>query len=237
MATTYKNYSISSSKGKLYLKEKAPKEGYEEIIYGTNGEKKTYHKYEDSIQGKPKEFNTKEVDFEGRKLRFLEFSLEDGDTINKISVPLKNKSGYTNEVKAIVSALNDLKTDEVVTFTPKVTTYTPANGGKPKENLNIYVNYVNILGDNGKGLSTGFIPFSEIPRAEKEVDEDDGEVTWNWKPVNKFFTTKIKEISDKFPVAPTPEAPKEETKPVATQAKTASAPETEEEDNSDELPF
>lgn len=236
MATTYKNYSISSSKGKLYLKEKAPKEGYEEVTYGINGEKKTYHKYEDSIQGKPKEFNTKEVEFEGRKLRFLEFSLEDGDTINKISVPLKNKSGYTNEVKSIVSALDKLDINEVVTFTPKVITYTPANGGKPKENLNIYVNYVNILGDNGKGLSTGFIPFSEIPRAEKEVDEDDGEVTWNWKLVNKFFTTKIKEISDKFPVAPTSESPKEEAKPVATQAKTASAPEAEEDDD-DSLPF
>lgn len=232
---TYKNYSISSSKGKLYLKEKSPTEGYVEVTYGTEG-KKTYHKYEDSIKGKPLSFETKEVQFEGRTLRFLEFALQDADIINKVSVPLKNKSGYTNEVKAIVSALSNLDVNEVVTFTPKVSTYTPANGGAPKENLNIYVNYVDIIGDNGKGKSTGFIPYAEIPRAEKEVDEDDGEVTWNWKPVNKYFTAKIKEIVAKFPTQSQPQAA-----PVApvTQAPAAKfVPTTTDIDEDvDDLPF
>lgn len=233
---TYKNYSISASKGKLYLKEKAPTPGYVEVTYGTDGNKKTYHKYEDSIQGMPKAFETKEIEFEDRTLRFLEFTLEDGDIINKVSVPLKNKTGYTNEVKAIVSALNGLKPGELVTFTPKASTYTPTNGGKPKENLNIYINYINILGENSKGQSTGFIPFSEIPRAEKEVDEDDGEVTWNWKPVNKFFSKKLKEISDRFESAPTTEP---EPTPTASAPKAASTkPEQKtEEEEDDDLPF
>lgn len=232
---TYNNFSISASKGKLYLKEKAPKEGYIEIIYGTEG-KKTYHKYEDSIKGTPKSLETKEIEFEGRTLKFLEFTLEDGDVINKISVPLKNKAGYTNEVRAIVSALNGLKIGEPITFTPKLTSYTPKNGGV-KEQLNIYVNYVNILGENGKGQSTGFIPFAEIPRAEKEVDEDDGEVTWNWKPVNKFFFQKIKEISDRFPKeTSTPAGTK--PAPVATVTKaTVKQPEIEDEEDGDDLPF
>lgn len=229
---TYKNYSISSGKGKLYLKEKAPTEGYVEVTYGVNNDKKTYHKYVDSIQGLPTSFETKEVDYEGRKLRFLELTLKDGDVFNKVSVPLKNKTGYTNEVKAIVSALNELKNGERVTFTTKLNSYTNKNGDK-KEQLSIYVNYIDILGDNGKGVSTGFIPFNEIPRAEREEDEDDGEVTWNWKPVNKFFLNKIKEISERINSQPEGEA-----SPVQTPAPSAtnSKPSVEEEDE-DDLPF
>jgi hypothetical protein len=57
------------------------------------------------------------------------------------------------------------------------------------------------LGENGKGLSTGFISFDEIPKPEKEDDEDLG-VTWNWKPVNKYYAQKIKELQSKFQNAP-----------------------------------
>ena len=71
---TYNNFSISSGKGKLYLKEKTPTEGYEEVTYGTEG-KKTYHKYFNSIKGIPSYLESKEVLFDGRTLRFLEFTL------------------------------------------------------------------------------------------------------------------------------------------------------------------
>ena len=37
----YNNYSISASKGKLYLKSKTPQEGYEKVTYGANGENTT----------------------------------------------------------------------------------------------------------------------------------------------------------------------------------------------------
>lgn len=233
---TYKNYSISASKGKLYLKEKAPKEGYVEVTYGTEGNKKTYHKYEDSIQGIVKSFETREAQHEGRTLRFLEFTLQDGDTFNKVSVPLKNKNGHTDEVRTIVSAFDGYKIGERVTLTPKSKTYTPKNGGAPKEQLAIYLNYVDILGENGKGLSTGYIPFNEIPRAEKEVDEDDGEVTWNWKPVNKFYSQKIKEISERFPKDSSP-APSTapEAKPTTTAPSTSTV--IEDDEDPDDLPF
>jgi hypothetical protein len=192
----YNNYSISNSKGKLYLKSSEPKDGYEKVNYGTDNSKVTYHKYFDSTQGVLKYFDVKEVEYQGKKLSFLELTLVDGEDNNKISVPLKNTKGnYTDEVKAIVSALNSADVGEPVTFSVKKTT--TESKGKTYENLNVYINYKNRLGENGKGLSTGYIPFSEIPKAEKEEDEDLG-TTYNFKPVNKYYAQKIKEITAKF---------------------------------------
>lgn len=197
----YNNYSISLGKGKLYLKSSEPKDGYEKVTYGTDN-KITYHKYENSVKGVLKYFDTKEVEYQGKKLSFLEVSLIDGEISNKISVPLKNsKSNYTDEVKALVSALNSAEIGEEVTLSAVKSTSTGKNG-REYTNLNIYINYVNKLGENGKGLSTGFISFDEIPKPEKEDDEDLG-VTWNWKPVNKYYAQKIKEIQAKFQNAPT----------------------------------
>lgn len=192
---TYNNFSISNSKGKLYLKSSEPKDGYEKVTYGTEN-KVTYHKYFDSTKGVLKYFDVKEVEHQGKKLSFLELTLIDGEESNKISVPLKNTKGnYTDEVKAIVSALNSADVGEEVTLTPKKTIN--ISNGKEFTNLNIYMNYVNRKNDEGKGLSTGFISFNDIPKPEKEEDEDLG-ISWNWRPVNKFFAQKIKEIKEKF---------------------------------------
>ena len=129
---TYNNYSISAGKGKLYLKEKQPTEGFEEVTYGTEG-KKTYHKYADSIKGFPKSLEIKEISYEGKTLKFMELTLLDGDISNKISAPLKNAKGnYTDEVKAMLSALNNLTLGEEVTFTTKSTTTTGKNGKEYK---------------------------------------------------------------------------------------------------------
>jgi hypothetical protein len=193
---TYNNYSISNSKGKLYLKSPEPKEGYEQLTYGTEN-KVTFHKYEDRTQGVLKYFDVKEVQYQGKTLSFLEVSLIDGDVSNKVSVPLKNSKGnYTDEVKALVSSLNSADIGQNVTLSVTKTQSTAKNG-KVYDNLNVYINYVDRLGDNGKGLSTGFISFDEIPKPEKEEDEDLG-VSWNWKPVNKFYAVKIKELQAKF---------------------------------------
>ena len=192
---TYKNYSISAGKGKLYLKEKQPTENYEEITYGTEN-KKTYHRYFDSVKGLPTYFGTKEVSYDGKTLRFLELTLVDGDEHNKISVPLKNtKNGYSDESRAIISALNSLKMGEPITFTTKSTTTTGKNG-KEYKNLNIYVNYVNIMNDDNKGLSTGFIPYAEIPAPDKKTVA--GDVVYDWSPQTEFFYERLQEIEKRF---------------------------------------
>lgn len=228
----YNNYSISSGKGKLYLKSKTPKEGFEEILYGTGEVKsKTYHQYHNSIKGVPKYLEVKEVQYDGRTLKFLELSLIDGEVSNKVSTALKNKNGYTDEVKVLVSALNGLELGEEVTLSVAKSKYTN-KAGIEKENLNLYINYTGRLGENGKGLGTGFIPFTEIPKAEKEVDEDDGEVTWNWKPVNKFYTAKLKELEDRFKGSST-----EQPTPKSAVPKEKFIPKAEEEEGDNSLPF
>lgn len=191
---TYNNFSISSGKGKLYLKEKTPTEGYEEVTYGTEG-KKTYHKYFNSIKGVPSYLESKEVQFDGRTLRFLELSLIDGDISNKVSVSLKNKGGYTDEVKLLLSALDGLEMGEEVTLSTAKSSYKNKKG-EDKEQLNIYINYVNRLGENGKGLSTGYIPFTDIPKPISKVVA--GDTTWDWTEQTEFYYAKLTSILEKF---------------------------------------
>jgi len=192
---TYRNFSISSKRGKLYLKEKQPTQGYEEVSYGTEG-KKTYHQYHDSIKGFPKFFEVKEIQHEGKPLKFMEFTLLDGNVSNKVSVPLKNtKGGYTDEARALLSALIGMDLNEEVTLSTKTSTTTGKNG-KEYKNLNIYINYVNRLGDNGKGLSTGFIPYNEIPAPIEKIVA--GDKTWDWTPQTEFFYGKLQEVQSKF---------------------------------------
>lgn len=206
----YNNYSISSAKGKLYLKEKKPTEGYEEVTYGVNNDK-TYHKYTNMIKGIPTSLEQKEVQFDGRTLRFLELTLVDGEDQNKVSVSLKNKGGYTDEVKLILSALDGLEMGEEVTFTTAKSTYTNKKG-EEKSQLNIYINYVNRLGENGKGLSTGYIQFSDIPKPTSKVVA--GDTVWDWEAQTVFYYEKLTDIMAKFqnnPTTPSTPQPKAET--------------------------
>ncbi len=218
----YNNYSISTSKGKLYLKSKTPAEGYEEVTYGTEGEKKTYHKYESTIQGMPTSLETKEVIFDGKTLKFLEFTLVDGEISNKISVPLKDQKGnYTGEVKALLSSLNNLKLNEPVTLSPKSTTSNGKNG-KEYKNLNIYINYVNILGEKGKGEGTGYIAYTDIPAPTEKIVA--GDKVWDWTPQTEFFYTKLQEIQERFKGVSTPPASQTASTPATEEKPKAMAP-------------
>jgi len=191
----YKNYSISAGKGKLYLKEKQPTAGYEEVTYGTEG-KKTYHQYRDNIKGIPQNLEVKEIQHEGKTLKFIELTLVDGEDNNKVSAPLKNvKGNYTDETKALISSLYNINLGEPVTLTVKTTTTTGKNG-KEYKNLNIYINYVNTLNEHGKGLSTGFIPYTEIPAPIEKIVA--GDKTWDWSPQTEFYYSKLQEVQEKF---------------------------------------
>ena len=231
----YNNFSISAGKGRLYLKSKTPQEGYEKVTYGTNGENVTYHKYVNSIKGKPTNFEVKEISYEGKTLKFLELTLTDGDDSNKVSVPLKNsKGGYTDEVRSLLSAINGLELGEEITLSVKSTTTTGKNG-KDYKNLNIYINYVNRLGENGKGLSTGFIAYSDIPAPDKKVVA--GDTVYDWTPQTEFFYTKLQEIQGRFnnsaPQEQQTEAPKNAV-PTATPEQAFEAPKPQAETK---LPF
>lgn len=206
---TYNNFSISAGKGKLYLKEKQPTEGYEEVTYGTEG-KKTYHKYFNNIKGVPSYFDSKEVQFDGRTLRFLELTLVDGDVSNKVSVSLKNKGGYTDEVKLLLSALDGLELGEEVTLSTAKSAYKNKKG-EDKEQLNIYINYVNRLNDAGKGLSTGYIPFADIPKPTSKVVA--GDTTWDWTEQTEFYYSKLTNILERFKNNSGNSQPQAETKP------------------------
>jgi len=233
----YNNFSISKKNSKFYLKEKQPTEGYVEVEYGTPV-KKTYHKYFDTVQGTPKEFTTKEVEYQGRKLQFLEVSLEDGSDTNKISVSLKNKGGYTDEVKALVSAFNGYKVGETVTMTVRTSNYTTKKGDE-RENLNIYVNYDNIKKNDGKSESTGYIDYKEIPSPTKE-DDGMGGIEWNWKPQTVFFYNKINEIEAKFGGDVTPTKPAAQTSkavPTITPQEAFEPAGLDDEQYHDDLPF
>lgn len=186
-------YSISRKRGQFYQKSNEPKEGYEEVTYGEG--KKTYHKYFKSISGTPIYFGTKEVDYQGTKLNFMELTLEDGEDTNVISVNLFNNSGYTDEAKALVSALNGLELGEPVTVNPTTSKYTGKNG-KQYTNLNIYINYNNRKGSNGKNESTGYINFEDIPGPVQKTVA--GRTTWDWTPQTEFYYERITEIQERF---------------------------------------
>jgi hypothetical protein len=235
---TYNNFSISSGKGKLYLKEKQPTQGYEEVSYGTEG-KKTYHQYHDSIKGMPKYFDVKEVQYDGKTLKFMELSLVDGDVSNKVSVPLKNtKGGYTDEARALLSALVGMDLNEEVTLSTKTTTTTGKNG-KEYKNLNIYINYVNRLGDNGKGASTGFISYNEIPAPIEKIVA--GDKTWDWTPQTEFFYGKLQEVQAKFQNGQTASQPQVNAEapkiPVASPAEAFEPATNVNKKEHDDLPF
>ncbi len=189
------NFNISAKKGRFYQKSKEPKEGYERISYGDG--QTTFHKYYDKVEGIITKVETKDVDAGGKKLQFFEVTLKDGDTYNNISTPLKNSKGnFTDEVKAFVSSLNNCPPFARVS----VSCYnkTTESGGKTYDNLNIFINLLDEVDpETNKAKGTGFIPYTEIPRAIKEDDPDLG-VTWDWKPVNKYYIGKIKEIIAKF---------------------------------------
>jgi hypothetical protein len=199
----YYNYSVSTAKGALYLKSKTPLEGYEEVTYGTEN-KKTYHKYVKNVEGTLKYLDVKELDYEGKKLQFLEVTFIDGENSHKISAPLKSAKGnYSDVVRALVSSLDKAEVGEEYIINPYTKKSTGGNG-KEYNNIQIYLNYKNRKNEEGKNLSTGFIPFDEIPKPEKDEDEDLG-TTYDFKPVNKFYAQKIKTLKEKFATtAPTP---------------------------------
>ena len=236
----YFNFKISQKRAKFYQSSKEPRDGFEKVEYGMEEPKKvTYHKYLDKLHGVVKSVGVKEIQYDGRTLKFFELVLVDGDNQYAISASLRNAKGtnYTTEVKQIVSCLDNYTAGEPVTVSLSNKT-SVGKDGKEYTNFNMYMNYQNILDDNGRGKSTGYIPFDQIPKSE--VEEVAGEKLYTFKAQMNFYYEKIKALSEKFPftqqaVAQTAPPPAQQPTPSAAPAPAAKpAPAVE---NDDDLPF
>lgn len=232
----YINLKISGKNGKMYESSKEVKEGYVEVKYGKDNLETTYHKYYDKIEGEFSGFGISEMKSEKANITMLNVKIKGTEDIYTISVPLKTTyGGISDSAKALISSFNNAKPNHGYS----VTTFTKKNeyNGKTYDNQVVYVNSLTEMGDNGKGLSTGFIPFSEIPRAKRE-DDGLGGVTYDNKEVNLFFGAKIREISAKFEgeVKPATDAPEPKTAKLESEvSKKKEAVIVDDEDDS--LPF
>lgn len=200
----YLNYKIG--KDGIYMSSKEPREGFIAKTYGLNNEKTTYQKPIRQLVGVVDRFFIDEATFDGITVKLIKLSLRDGDIIHTISAPLKNQKGtnYSDIFTAMISALNAYTPGELVTLTAYYKTNT-GKDGKEYKNLSVNLNYVNILGDNGKPQWTGFIPYTEIPRAESSVVR--GETVWNWDKTMDFYYTKYEELNAKFGTPPSGNSP------------------------------
>lgn len=224
----YINLKISGKNGKMYESSKEAKDGYVEVKYGKDNSETTYHKYFDKIEGEFIGFGMSEMKGEKANITMLNVKIKGDQDIYTISVPLKTTyGGISDSAKALVSSFNGAKPNHKYS----VTAFTKKNesNGKTYDNQVVYVNSLTELGDNGKGVSTGFIPFNEIPRAVRQ-DDGLGGVTYDNKEVNMFFGVKIREISAKF------EESQEYTTPKKEEDKKQPQEAVVEDDDSD-LPF
>ena len=92
------------------------------------------------------------------------------------------------------------------------------------------------MGENGKGLSTGFIPYTEIPAPLEKVVA--GDKTWDWTPQTEFFYVKQQEVLAKFQNVPTDTNEQLEKKtPTATPQQAFEPADSTNREVHDELPF
>lgn len=238
-------FRISGSKGAFYQSSKEPKDGYEKIEY--NGGI-TYHKYQKTLTGVLVSLGKKDISTkDGKTIPMFEVILRDGDIEHVISTNLKSANGkrYSREVEMLLGALRNYNTGETITISPVIKKYTGKDGVE-RDSLNIYINYTNIMGDNQRPMSLGFIPFSEIPGPE--VEEVAGDKVYTYKACMEFYYKILTDLSAKFPVRvytprenpPAQQAPAANTTAAATAPKqpvAASAPPVADDDDDDSLPF
>lgn len=220
----YINLSISSKESKFYQKSKEPQDGYVKVLYGPDKDKVTYHKYQSSAKGVPTSFSQKNIEHGGTTLRFLEVTLydEESETQTKISCNLRTPSGYTEEARKIISVFNGVEPNRPISVSITPNSYT-SKAGKKVETFNLYGNYLDENGENGKPKTTGFIPYADLPPGEKKTVA--GDVVWDFTKQTEFYYDKITEISQRFATSGL------HKKPEADKTK------EKEEEYSDDLPF
>ncbi len=195
---SYINLSLDFKTAKFVEKSKEPKEGFERNDWTFADKKGTnYRRFINSISGVVTGVKEEKVDFGGRSNIFLKVYVNNNITndINVISVDLWGDYGIGSDAKVILGALRGMKVNEEVTITPKENLYKNKKG-EDKKSLNVYINYNNIQREDGKNESTGYIPYSEVPKLEKV--EKHGKVTWNSDKADEFYYTILKTLESKF---------------------------------------
>lgn len=208
------------NKKEIYESAKEPKDGFVKTVYGTDGTSITYKRVVNNIKGiitglQVKEISTKE----GLKVKMLELSItEAAEVVNVLSAPYRNSKGsFTDEAKALISALRDYQVNEPISISASSKT-TQGKNGKDYDNLSVYINYDNIKNEAGKNSSTGFIPYTEIPKPE--IKSVAGESTYDFTTQTEFFYQELLAIIKKLgtpasSVTPsTPITPQQESGPV-----------------------
>jgi len=182
-------YSISKSKSKFYSTSKEPREGYEKVTYGADNNV-TYHKYVPMLEGVLSKVVIEQKTIRGAEFSFLAVELVNNEGYrDSISCVLKEYGRFTEQTKAMVSALNGAEFGSRLSFSVK-TKKTPDG---EKAFLNIYANYLDKLDENNRPMSTGYIKATDIPRGEVVVDEL-GQKSTNYNEQNKFFTTVVRSL-------------------------------------------
>lgn len=227
----YKNYAVSSAKGYMYEKSKEAKEGFEAV---TSDRGTSYQRKVANIEGVITGFRTKKFD-SGSTI--IELVVKEGEDSHTLAVNLYTASGSnTREAQALISSMYGYKAGEAVTvsFSVKKTT---ADNGKEYENVNFWINYKNIQDDNMKNVSTGFIPYTDIPKPTTKVVA--GETKYNFDDRVEFYYNKLQEISTRIGNAPAPVQQQSQVTSTAvnTTPPVSTIPAGAVEKSEDDLPF
>lgn len=112
------NYLKINREGFLYLSSKEPKEGWKKVE--TEDGKVFYHKlFHGTDEGHLDFIAIKEVEFSTGKVKYLTFSINAGDYIDNISVPLFKQNGALNDyVKNLATLLPNLDFSKKISITP-----------------------------------------------------------------------------------------------------------------------
>lgn len=194
----YKNLTLNFKKAQFVETSKEPKEGFERNDWTMNDKSGTnYKKFYKNVKGVVTTIKEDKVNFNGREVNLLKVMLDESGSSDIISLAFElwGDYGMDSDAMNMLGALRGMEKGEEVTITPVARLYTNRKGVEKKA-INIYINYVNKLNEEGKGLSTGFIPYDEVPKLESE--EKRGRTVYNSDARDDFYYDILKDLSQKF---------------------------------------
>ena len=187
-SAVYKNYSVSTKNGKLYLSSKTPQEGYEEVALTAGGF--TYVKSINAISGFVSKVEFKDSPFGKR----FEVSLKDSDCFMRISTGLETDS-FRNLTQALYGA--DFEKEVYISF---YQTKKKNERGEDKTYGNCYAAYPNekVMVEGKEKMVR--LPFEmwDFPKGVKSPITGN----WNWDKTIEFFMDRANELIARLDSSP-----------------------------------